>query len=438
VGNADGDGYSESVADVAKYYHDIDLLSSMANDVPEDACAPGNIRCDTENRQHMVTYTLAFGVTGNLVDTDNDDWPNPLLAESGNWGNPYLFNSPEKIDDLWHAAWNSYGKYINVATPGQAVKGLSDTIADVDNRQGSASSVALNSGFISADTRVYQALFNGEDWSGDVKSIPVATGGVLGSTVLSASAELPAATSRTILTHNGSAGVAFQWANLTNTQKTDLDPNALTSPSTLGADMVAYLRGDQSMETDKSGGIFRTRPSGPLGDIINSSPAFAGPPSARYPDNWPGSAPENCTGCETYSTFKFDKRNRASMVYAGTNAGYLSGFNADTMIEQISYVPATVFENLDDLTDPAYTHQYYADGTPTVVDAFFQGDDKWHSVLVAGLNNGGQGVFALDVTNPSTFSETGTAPADTVLWEFTDSDDADLGYTFSRPAVVRM
>lgn len=437
VGNADSDGYSNTVADVAKYYHNIDLDTSLDNDVPEDSNDSCGIRCDTENRQHMVTYTLAFGVKGNLADTNGNGWPNPLLAEGDNWGDPYIADSPDKIDDLWHAAWNSYGKYINVSTPGEAVDGLKASIADVDDRQGSASSVALNSGFISADTRVYQALFNGADWSGDVKSIPILAGGIPDpdqANTISASEQLPSYSNRIMLTNNGMIGVAFRWGSLSDSQKVALDPNAIIAPSSLGNDRLKYLRGDTSME-----GTFRVRNNGVLSDIVNSSPAFSGAPAARYPNIWSGvSAPENCTGCEKYSTFKFDKRSRTPMLYVGTNGGYLSGFDADTMEEKIAYVPGTVFKNLSALSDPNYTHQYYVDGSPAVVDAFFQSDDKWHSVLVSGLNKGGQGIFALDITDPSAFSETGTAPADTVLWEFTDADDADLGYTYSRPAIVRM
>ncbi len=441
VSDADGDGYDNSVADVAKYYHNTDLNTSLANDVPDDKCDPGNIRCDTEKRQHMVTYTLAFGVKGNKVDTDGNDWPDPLLAESDDWGDPYNADSPEKIDDLWHAAWNSYGKYINVSTPGEAVDGLTEAIADVSNRQGSASSVALNAGFISADTRIYQALFDAFDWSGDLKSFPVLTGGVIGTAVISANDQLPAYGSRTMLTHDGSDGVAFQWPALSASQQALLDASAAATDTT--NIYVDYLRGDQTNEYDavnNPAGVFRKRTSGKLlGDIINSAPAFAGAPNARYPDNWAGtSPPENCSLCEKYSTFKFNRSNRTPMVYVGTNAGYLSGFDADTLVEKIAYVPATVFRNLDALTNTNYTHQYYVDGSPTIEDAYFQGDNKWHTVLVSGLNNGGQGVFALDITDPGGFSETGTAPAKVVLWEFNDADDADMGYSYSQPAIVRM
>jgi type IV pilus assembly protein PilY1 len=52
------------------------------------------------------------------------------------------------------------------------------------------------------------------------------------------------------------------------------------------------------------------------------------------------------------------------------------------------------------------------------------------------LNKGGQGIYALDITNPAGFTEAGAA--NIVLWEFTDTNDADLGYTFSQPSIVRL
>jgi len=124
------------------------------------------------------------------------------------------------------------------------------------------------------------------------------------------------------------------------------------------------------------------------------------------------------------------------MVYTGANDGMLHGFDADTMVEKVAYVPTGVFDNLTGLTDPNYNHLFFVDGTPTVIDAFF--NNTWHTVLTGGLNKGGQLIYALDVTNPTGFAETLAAAANIVLWEFTDADDADLGYTFSKPAIVRM
>ncbi|MCK7574669.1 MAG: PilC/PilY family type IV pilus protein [Chromatiales bacterium] len=75
----------------------------------------------------------------------------------------------------------------------------------------------------------------------------------------------------------------------------------------------------------------------------------------------------------------------------------------------------------------------------------------WKTILVGGLGGGGQGIYALDITNPSAFNSESNAGS-LVMWEFNDwQDNASvpdnasdttmtygLGYTYSRPAVVRI
>jgi type IV pilus assembly protein PilY1 len=122
----------------------------------------------------------------------------------------------------------------------------------------------------------------------------------------------------------------------------------------------------------------------------------------------------------------------------------LHGFSETTGREVVAYIPGALYstvpsEGMHYLADPAYAHRYYVDLTPTATDAYIKtktgGAVGWKTVLVGGLRGGGRGMFALDVTTPS-FSESGTGPEDAVMWEFTDADDVDLGYTFSRPSIV--
>ena len=89
----------------------------------------------------------------------------------------------------------------------------------------------------------------------------------------------------------------------------------------------------------------------------------------------------------------------------------MHAFNATTGVERLAFIPGQVFRNLPELTKTSYTHRYFADGTPTVGDVFYGG--AWHTVLVAGLNKGGQGVYALDITTPS-FSRRTTPAASSV------------------------
>ena len=67
------DGESNTLADVAMYYFERDLNANLANNVSVTAEDPAN-------HQHMVTFTIAFGVTGSL-DT-------ALYATCGQVGDP--------------------------------------------------------------------------------------------------------------------------------------------------------------------------------------------------------------------------------------------------------------------------------------------------------------------------------------------------------------
>ena len=118
------------------------------------------------------------------------------------------------------------------------------------------------------------------------------------------------------------------------------------------------------------------------------------------------------------------------MIYLGANDGMLHAVRESDGEELFAYVPDKVIGNLPELTDPGYGHKFYVDGRPEYGDVQISGN--WKSVVAATLRAGGQGVFALDVTNPDTFA------SGNVLWEFTDEVDADLGYTYSQPQIRRM
>ena len=118
------------------------------------------------------------------------------------------------------------------------------------------------------------------------------------------------------------------------------------------------------------------------------------------------------------------------------------GYTVSNGAEILGYIPNALYsagalDGLHYLTDPAYTHRYAVDLTPAIADAYVRtataGSASWKTVLVGGLRGGGKGLFALDVTNPTGFSEAGSTPAKVVMWEFTDADDNDLVYTFSKP-----
>jgi type IV pilus assembly protein PilY1 len=298
---------------------------------------------------------------------------------------------------------------------------LASAFDSIEAQQGSASSASVNAGSISSETRIYQAKFDSGDWSGHLLSYPVnVADGTTQAAEWDAASELPEPDDRVIITTNADTGnaVAFRWDTIGATRQGQLQPPVSDE---LGDERLAYLRGDSTYEFQFGNGNFRNRTS-KLGDIVSSAPVFVGRPSFFYPDSLE-SAP--------YSTFAQTHANRTRMVYAGANDGMLHGFDAATGEEQLAFIPAAVFPNLHYLTRRGYSHRYYVDGTPTVGDVFYSG--AWHTLLVGGLNRGGRSIYALDVTTPSAFSETNASSI--YRWEFTD---ADLGYTYSRPALVRM
>lgn len=335
----------------------------------------------------------------------------------------------------------------NARTLREQLKKAFDLILD---RTGSFSSAALSSGFLSADTFLYQAIFRTSTWSGQLLAFKIDpnSGEILlngtgpGGSQWDASAILNTKNynnGRKIITYkpSQSKGIPFRWPiftpgnnDLDNHQIAALNNSPVSGVSdNLGTLRLNYLRGDRSLE-QRNGGAFRNRLS-VLGDIIHSNPVVIAAPNANYPLNWGENAAENNA---SYNAFRQSKAGRTPTIYIGANDGMLHAFDANTGEELLAYVPAASFSHLNRLTDPSYAHHYYVDGSPTVVDAFVQ--NNWHSILVGNLNAGGQGIYALDVTDPAQFNE--SAANTIVRWEFTDAQDADMGFSFSNASIVRL
>ena len=184
-----------------------------------------------------------------------------------------------------------------------------------------------------------------------------------------------------------------------------------------------------------------------MGDIVNSDPLFVGSQDLGY-----STLPEG-SGTASYSNHIIHKKANQEMLYVGANDGMLHGFQvgiappAGTQEGQeiFAYIPnAVISPELKTLTDKNYSHKYFVDGAPQFGDAFY--DSAWHTVLLGSMGaaspteqplpptstgSGGRAVFALDITTPASFSTSN------VLWEFSNRNDADLGFTLSAPSVIR-
>ncbi|MBS0302908.1 MAG: hypothetical protein JSR16_12185 [Proteobacteria bacterium] len=278
------------------------------------------------------------------------------------------------------------------------------------------------------------------------------------------------------------AGKPFQWSSLGSTEQgyLNLDPTTtdvdsatgqvittykVTAPATNdgnGTDRVDYLRGKRGNETSPTSETlprqFRIRKS-LLGPVINSQVMYEAGPSSGLQDIFPvGSAEQaaaapctgtgglSATGCNSYEKFVKDNINRTPVIYAGANDGMLHAFDAGTGGEVWAYVPNMLYGNgqLDQTTNPANSLTTSVDDTPIISDVFFPTDSSdaskggsWHTILVGGMRLGGRGIYALDITDQTTPANE-TAAASKFLWEFSNSNDSDLGYTYASTNIARL
>ena len=272
---------------------------------------------------------------------------------------------------------------------------------------------------------LYQAGFNPVTGGGILKKIKPAFAGT-GGIGTHASFEWDAAqllTNRTtprriytsVSTGNSFAGISFTWSSLPSDQKNLLNRSPYDgSDDQLGEKRLEYLRGSRFEESDLGGG-FPARDS-LLSAIVHGVPKYVGPPSALLEGN-------------DYRAYFEANRRRKAVVYVGAGNGMLHGFDADNGQELFAYIPQAVFASLPNLTMSNNARTLPIDGGIDVTEAYI--GNKWRNILVAGIGRGAQGVFALDVTDPKSFSGTD------VLWEFTDADDADIGNVIGMPVIAK-
>lgn len=375
-------------------------ISDPATALSEAAAAAATLNSDPRKvKTYVVGFALPYGTDPHSLD---------VIANSG--GTTTAFNASDT------ATLNST---------------FSTIFDDILAQSGSAAAVALTSGTVIAGGKIYQGQFNSADWSGDLIAYdtdpatgdPTSVAWHAGSILNGQNWD----TGRTIVTYkpSNSKGIPFRWpsnpslpgeSELDVAQSTALQTDISNVNDGRGQERLEFLRG----RTGITG--FRVRSQSVLGDLVNSAPAYAGAPAFNYPD-YLESAP--------YSSYRAAKSNRTPMVYVGGNDGMLHGFDAASGQERLAFVPSAVYSNLSKLTAPTYTHRYFVDGSPTIVDTFYGG--AWHTTLVGTLGAGGQSVFALDVTDPASFSEAHAASI--VRWEFSDPD---LGYAIGQPSIVKL
>ena len=248
--------------------------------------------------------------------------------------------------------------------------------------------------------------------------------------------------------------------------------------------IINFVRGDEiaglrtrMLEVPVGSGTYKVWK---LGDPIHSTPTIVTKPSANY---------DLIYGDASYTDFFIRWKDRREVVYVGANDGMLHAFNGGfyhksddvttpAVIEHgwytknltdnssgrplgdelWGYIPHQLLPQLQWLTRADYTHVYYVDLKPTVVDVrIFTPDadhpNGWGTILIGGFRMGGScgncasgtgappmtvnisgtnrtfysAYFVLDITNPDVNPK--------LLWSFSNSG---LGLTAAAPAVIRV
>jgi len=464
--NGDSDCFP-TLADVAFYYWATDLQPSLKDNVPASfpdlttgvtAAAPlsgspasnaeiyWNPANDPASWQHMSTMIVSIGVTngGGGVTFPTDltglrtgalSWPLPRQG----------MNSAAA--DSWHAALASRGVYAPASNPMAVADGLNAAFNTIMARSSAGSATVATNAVLTANTTGFTAGYSTSSWAGNLIAAPldangqpgaprwdagcILTGGTCATAPQASSTPPRDPTSRFIVTsHIDGTAAKFEWSDLDSTETAVLD-----GADGKGRQRLDYLRGDRSNETSPLS--FRPRTS-VLGAIIDSQPVYVSAPSGGFSDDWPTGAPEGAAA-NLYSKFVYANRARKPAVYVGANDGMLHAFDASTGAELWAYVPHALFENgkLPNLVNNKSIGFTTVDDTPVVQDVFING--SWHTVLIETMRLGARGVFALDITDPTSLNE--NAAKSRLLWEVTNKSGTqyqDLGYTYGSANIARI
>ena len=221
--------------------------------------------------------------------------------------------------------------------------------------------------------------------------------------------------------------------------------------------VVNWVRGCEF--NDPTDGCKDRGPLNKLHDIFHSTPIVVGPPNSG-------------NSGEAYREFRNKYSTRKRVLYAGSNGGFLHGFNVGewrttataqvpnppgydrgTGVEEFGFMPYVARQNIAKLPLDNRRDYYFVDGAPAAADVWMPpsataapGDatswDEWRTVLIGGMRQGGNSYYALDVTNPDGITSGPGYPL--YMWEFPceasscDGDRMYMGETWSEPIITKV
>ena len=395
------------------------------------------------NSNNIKTFAVGFALGG-----ANNNYK--TLAEKGGTTSPlYASNETELLAKLTDAIKQAISGRLTFTTPA--------VMSDVQKGD-----------------FVYQSTFEYEknkQWKGSLKKYKLNSNGSFGAVQWDAADKLnsKSASSRKLWT----AGISSTGTNnFTTSNRDELKPLMFPSqsPTDIQVDnLINFIRGtdtyDQDADNNKTESIHK------LADIYHSNLIVVGPPEASTTSSNSLNFDKTDTAYRinnNYENFKNDNKNRTELIYAGANNGILHAFKTSDGEELWGFIPPVLHENFERIpsskansTNPIYG----VDGSPVVKDIYFDdtpndsvNNPRWRTVLISGLGAGGNGIFALDVTdinNPKQLFAIKNDPTNKEVSHWGNSgaknlysygvgsppaefDYAKLGETWSTPRIIRI
>ncbi len=391
-GFGDGTNRSRAIRDVAKYARVADLRvggvdgDGKSYDDPKFA------------RQNLTTYTVGFGVNNDVL---------PAAAKVGG------------------------GKYFTATNETQLSSSLQNAIDDIVASISNAGGIATQSELSSVGNKAYQPVFNPSGWSGELRCFKINSDGSVGA-ACTPNAKGVIASPTTLSRKVYSAKVVSSTTTpfVFSESSTDMGNMTTMQKSLLGADTTAqqntikFIRGVEGIPGFRSRFNAAAGATVLMGDIVDGQPIVVSKPSGQTPDL-------------DYAAYISANASR-EIVMIGANDGMLHAFNGADMTELMGYIPSAVYPRLQPLTASDYgqsagtPHTYHVNGVLRQQD--IKVGSTWKTIVVGGLGQGGQGFFAVDATSSSKFN----APATAIKWEWTDTNDASMGYSFAAPVIYNV
>ncbi len=486
---------------------DISYFMNRWDFMPDETNFPGSQTIDT----YTVGYALETGGDSNLERTAHN-------------GNGLYFESADS-DQLAADLVEAIADMIDKAQSFTSATVPASRTADGNNFYSSYFRPTKDSPFWEGHLRAFDFTLRGDILTSegkcavgtDVEAVsPCANNGKLRITALpfwDAAEHVPVPMSRNLYVAKGSSSFATRsplWSTITRTEL-ELLPSDLLHPlysaaitPTLQLEIDALGVGDDidvELATESEASLdalttmiskniagcefgtsctTRTDDAGTptlLADIYHSNPVVVGSPNSSI--NEP-----------SYRDFRNTYRSRTRVIYAGSNGGFLHGFDAGTWVstdpdtsetlaipyhdrgtgvELFGFMPSKVRSTAHELpTHTSFPRNWYGvDGSPVVGDVWLYRDmdtdgavdatlptaddpkteSQWRTILLGGLRQGGNGYYALDITNPG---DSTNYPG--YLWEFpcdalycgssinadTASESDYMGETWSESIITRV